>query len=324
MHNLIIKYFEGTITQDEKDLLFSEMRIYEDLKVEFASVQNIHALTSLLPVENDRSHGLENLLRFKQCHKFQSNRQSLKNLIGYAAAICIAVVTTWAVMNLSLEKVEPFTIAYQEFSVPAGQRALVKLHDGTSVWLSARSTLRYPNQFVNNERRVELDGEAYFEVSRDENKPFVVATEKLDIKVLGTNFNVFAYKGRNDFNTSLIEGSVKIYDKRDESKALELKPNERAELVDNILIRRSFTNKDFLLWKEGIYAFDDVPFNDILNKLELYYDVAISINNSRLSNYNFSGKFRQRDGVESVLSTLQKISNFSYIKDDELNTITIR
>ena len=79
----------------------------------------------------------------------------------------------------------------------------------------------------------------------------------------------------------------------------------------------------FLLWKEGIYAFDDQPFNEIIKKLELYYDVTIILNNAKLNNYRFTGKFRQRDGIESVLRTLQRIYKFSYKKDDELNRIII-
>ena len=103
---------------------------------------------------------------------------------------------------------------------------MVKLHDGTTAWVNARSTLRYPNHFAHEERKVELDGEAFFDVEHNEHKPFVVSTEKLDIKVLGTKFNVFAYKGREEFNTALLEGSVKVYERMNEEKALFMNPNE--------------------------------------------------------------------------------------------------
>ena len=89
-------------------------------------------------------------------------------------------------------------------------------------------------------------------------------------------------------------------------------------------MKSQYTNSDFLLWKEGIYAFDDVPFNEIVKKLELYYDIQIEQNNNHLANFRFSGKFRQRDGVVSVLKTMQRVERFSFIKDDDLNKITIR
>ena len=215
-------------------------------------------------------------------------------------------------------------VTYEEFTTPSGQRAMVKLHDGTTVWLNARSTLRYPNHFAREERKVELDGEAFFDVEHNEHKPFVVSTEKLDIKVLGTKFNVFAYKGREEFNTALLEGSVKVYERMNEEKALFMNPNECVELKDNKLVKRPMGNTDFLLWKEGIYAFDDVPFEDIIKKFELYYDIVITVNNSKLMKYKFSGKFRQRDGVESALRTLRKVYYFTYIKDEENNNIIIR
>ena len=256
------------------------------------------------------------------CSKKRYPIHILKHAAGYAAAICITILSTWMVMN-DREPAEEM-VTYEEFTTPSGQRAMVKLHDGTTVWLNARSTLRYPNHFAREERKVELDGEAFFDVEHNEHKPFVVSTEKLDIKVLGTKFNVFAYKGREEFNTALLEGSVKVYERMNEEKALFMNPNECVELKDNKLVKRPMGNTDFLLWKEGIYAFDDVPFEDIIKKFELYYDIVITVNNSKLMKYKFSGKFRQRDGVESALRTLRKVYYFTYIKDEENNNIVIR
>ena len=296
----------------------------EELRKDFSSVQNLYALSSWLPNENDEFEAVDKLAAFKQthCRKKRYPIHIIKHAAGYAAAICITILSTWMVMN-DREPAEEM-VTYEEFTTPSGQRAMVKLHDGTTVWLNARSTLRYPNHFAREERKVELDGEAFFDVEHNEHKPFVVSTEKLDIKVLGTKFNVFAYKGREEFNTALLEGSVKVYERMNEEKALFMNPNECVELKDNKLVKRPMGNTDFLLWKEGIYAFDDVPFEDIIKKFELYYDIVITVNNSKLMKYKFSGKFRQRDGVESALRTLRKVYYFTYIKDEENNNIIIR
>ncbi len=315
MHILITKYFEGEITAAERKLLFSMIQTDEKLRKDFSSVQNLYALSSWLPNENDEFEAVDKLAAFKHthCRKKRYPIHILKHAAGYAAAICITILSTWMVMN-DREPAEEM-VTYEEFTTPSGQRAMVKLHDGTTVWLNARSTLRYPNHFAREERKVELDGEAFFDVEHNEHKPFVVSTEKLDIKVLGTKFNVFAYKGREEFNTALLEGSVKVYERMNE---------ECVELKDNKLVKRPMGNTDFLLWKEGIYAFDDVPFEDIIKKFELYYDIVITVNNSKLMKYKFSGKFRQRDGVESALRTLRKVYYFTYIKDEENNNIVIR
>lgn len=324
MHILITKYFEGEITAAERKLLFSMIQTDEKLRKDFSSVQNLYALSSWLPNENDEFEAVDKLAAFKHthCRKKRYPIHILKHAAGYAAAICITILSTWMVMN-DREPAEEM-VTYEEFTTPSGQRAMVKLHDGTTVWLNARSTLRYPNHFAREERKVELDGEAFFDVEHNEHKPFVVSTEKLDIKVLGTKFNVFAYKGREEFNTALLEGSVKVYERMNEEKALFMNPNECVELKDNKLVKRPMGNTDFLLWKEGIYAFDDVPFEDIIKKFELYYDIVITVNNSKLMKYKFSGKFRQRDGVKSALRTLRKVYYFTYIKDEENNNIVIR
>ena len=324
MHILITKYFEGEITAAERKLLFSMIQTDEKLRKDFSSVQNLYALSSWLPNENDEFEAVDKLAAFKHthCRKKRYPIHILKHAAGYAAAICITILSTWMVMN-DREPAEEM-VTYEEFTTPSGQRAMVKLHDGTTVWLNARSTLRYPNHFAREERKVELDGEAFFDVEHNEHKPFVVSTEQLDIKVLGTKFNVFAYKGREEFNTALLEGSVKVYERMNEEKALFMNPNECVELKDNKLVKRPMGNTDFLLWKEGIYAFDDVPFEDIIKKFELYYDIVITVNNSKLMKYKFSGKFRQRDGVESALRTLRKVYYFTYIKDEENNNIVIR
>lgn len=326
MHSLISKYFNKEITATEKAELFSLMQTDEELHKEFMSMQNLCALTASLPADDDEEKAVSKLLQFKQAHKEDKKQATgwLKHIVGYAAAVCIAVLSTWAVMSYLQHAETIGTLAFEEFSTPPGQRAQVKLHDGTVVWLNARTKLRYPNRFVGSERKVELDGEAFFDVTHNEEVPFVVSTEKLDIKVLGTSFNVFAYRGREEFSTALIEGSVKLYRPDNESVAMFLDPNDYAELRDGRLVKSRMDNTDFLLWKEGIYSFDDVPFGEIVKKLELYYDITIEVKDNHLNNYRFSGKFRQRDGVENVLKTLQKIYYFSYVKDEALNKITIR
>ena len=213
---------------------------------------------------------------------------------------------------------------FEEFETPPGQRAKVTLGDGTIVWLNAHTKLRYPVYFSGKEREVELDGEAYFEVAHDEEVPFVVSTEKLNIRVLGTKFNVSAYTGESDFHAYLVEGAVEVCGHTEEVGRLLLSPNEQVRLVDDLLVKETLDNKDILLWKEGIYAFDDMTLREIVHKLELYYDIRFVIRDSRMANYKFSGKFRQQDGVENVLRALQKVKRFTFVRHEESNEIIIQ
>lgn len=322
MRDLILKYFAGELTPEERKKLFSLLKTDKEWKKEFAEMQNISAASAFAYSPVDKDTAKRKLHNFNKHHRKRSYVHLFKNVANYAAVILLSVGITYFVTRRFLLS-EEFTATYEEFSTPAGQRAMLKLHDGTIVWLNACSSLRYPNRFAEEERKVELKGEAYFEVKKSKEQPFVVETSQADIKVMGTTFNVFAYPDKAEFNTSLIDGSVKVYTKDNENNALVLQPHECAFFTSKGLEKKYYEENDFLLWKEGIYAFSDLPFSAIAKKLELYYDVTLIINNNNLKSYKYTGKFRQRDGVESVLRTLQKVYPFTYIKDDEKNCITL-
>lgn len=323
VYSLISKYIEKTISPEERNRLSELVSADRQIREEFASIYNAYALSAFFPSEQDEKEGEIQLKKFKKKFIKYDYLSLFKNFMRYASVICLTLLTAGLFLNKEEKAVEPL-VTYEEFITPPGQRAKLKLHDGTTVWLNASSSLRYPNVFTGKTRHVELDGEAFFDVSPDGKMPFVVLTEKLNIKALGTKFNVFAYKERAEFNTFLEEGSVKIYNAANENKALYLNPNEIAELEGIRLVKRPANGKDLLLWMEGIYSFDDLPFKEIIKKLELYYDISIDINNKPLADYRFSGKFRQRDGVVSALRTFQKAYHFSFYKNDELNHITIK
>lgn len=321
MEDLIYQYFEGNITPKDKAELFSRLEKDAELKKEFISIQNLYALSSSLSLQTDTNQAYRELKKFKRKRNTHVLKKSFRNISLYAAVILFTGFTTWFAFDTFYANIQP--AGYQEYITPAGQRAMVKLQDGTTVWLNACSSLRYPGSFSSSERRVHLDGEAFFEVTPNPGQPFIVSTSKLDIKVLGTKFNVYAYSTQEEFLTSVTEGSVEIYPPHIPSHAMNLTAFQCATLRNNTLIRSNFTSTEFLLWKEGIYTFDDMAFEEIIKKLQIYFDITIDIRNDQLKKYKFSGKFRQRDGVESILRTLQKIYRFSFTRDDEKNLITI-
>ena len=211
----------------------------------------------------------------------------------------------------------------QTIHVPAGQNAWLTLADSSKVWINAGSTLTFPNCFTKSARRVYLEGEAYFEVQANKEKPFIVSTKLYDIKALGTAFNVNAYKQSKGFETALIRGKVEISDKIT-NHIVTLTPNNRAVLVDNELSVVPIENTNYFLWREGIIYFDE-PMAVVLKKLELYFDVNIQINNKSVlqNKRTCTGKFRTRDGLDHILQVLQLTGHFTYHKNDEENTVTI-
>ena len=211
----------------------------------------------------------------------------------------------------------------QTVTVPAGQRANLILADGTTVWLNSNSTLKSPaNGFHSKNRKVALEGEGYFEVAHDEKRPFIVETQKYDIRVLGTTFNVSAYPNSDMFETSLIEGKVTVY-QPDTQNEIVLKPYEKVEARDGKLYKEAFTSDNDFLWRMGIYSFKNEPLETVFKKLEQYYEVKIINNNQEIASRPCTGKFRQKEGIEHVMKVLQKYVKFNYMQDDEKNQIII-
>lgn len=212
----------------------------------------------------------------------------------------------------------------QTITVPAGQRAQITLADGTRVWLNSKSTLTYASNFGREDRNVKLDGEAYFEVTKNKSIPFYVHTEMHNVKVVGTCFNVCAYNNSKEFETTLVEGIVDIYSSSNNQVITRLQKEEFFANYDGHYKKTILPSYEYLRWKEGLYCFDDVPFGGIIDKLEKYYNVKITVNSSRLLNHEgLTGKFREQDGIEHILRTIAKNHPFKFRINEEKDSITI-
>lgn len=209
-------------------------------------------------------------------------------------------------------------------SVPEGQRTNITLPDGTNVCLNARTTMQYPVSFNRQKRFVILKGEAFFDVKRDESKPFVVHTDVCDIEVLGTKFNVNAYSGTERFETTLMHGSVKVTLKTDSLQTVTLTPDHKLSLEKGRLVMTKVEDYNSYRWKEGLICFTDESLPNIMKDFEKYYGMKIVIENKDVSQAHFTGKFRQSDGIDYALRILQKNINFKYEKDNEKQTIYIK
>lgn len=321
MDKQIHKYFQGELSQEERLTFMRNVESDASLKKAFIDYQNLQALLSLKPHAGDRNEGVESLTLF--CR--QTRRQRFGNLFariaGIAAVFALLIVGTW-LTAISYQKSDPFVTMHM-VEVPAGQRACLTLEDGTQVWLNAKSTLTYPSRFSEKERRVTLIGEAFLTVKKDARKPFIVSSQGVDIEVLGTTFNVSAYPETGFVQTSLLDGSVRIYPQANPSEQIILCPNEEACYKNGKLTVSPLDNSGQFSWKEGVYSFDNEPFEQIIKKLQLYYDVKIVVKDHSILDFEYSGKFRQRDGIHKILQIIQKIQKFKIEIDDEQNVIML-
>ncbi|WP_114939128.1 FecR family protein [Mucilaginibacter endophyticus] len=200
-------------------------------------------------------------------------------------------------------KDETRELAYNTINIPRGGQYQLELSDGTKVWLNSASVLKYPAAFTGNQRKVELSGEAYFEVAKDRTKPFVVSVDGMAVQVLGTHFNVMAYSDEKLIKTTLLEGSVKLIGNN--RQAL-LKPgqqgafnNQQSEFnVNDVDV------DDAVAWKNGFFAFNNEDIQTIMKRISRWYDVDV-VFPEKFRRKNFGGTVSRFKDVSEVLNALE-------------------
>lgn len=310
MDELLSKYFLGELSNAEKETLFQHIASNEADKAEFIRMQNTVTLSSLVPQKGDEAWSARKMNELGMKINRKYTRTIFLKTVKYAAVAIILLVNAWLLSDKFFPKEK--TSLFTKIEVPKGQRIYMTLPDGTEAWLSPRSVIKIPNEFRAGERVVELDGEGFFSVTKDAQRPFIVKTQHYDIKVLGTKFNVFAYSKGPWFETDLVEGRVDLLNNENPEKAMTLIPNEKVRLVNNELIKSVsvFNNEEYL--KSGIFNFSNKQFSDILEYLSLWYNVKFEIKNKTQLNHYISGKFRQSDEVINILKALQDVHRFKY------------
>ncbi len=206
-------------------------------------------------------------------------------------------------------------VKYNTLIVPRGGEFSLELADGTRVWLNTESKLRYPVAFTGDERRVEMDGEVYFEVAKNREKPFVVTVNGVDIRVLGTSFNVSAYQ--EDVVTTLVTGKVQLK-KGDEQVVL--LPNQQAIWSDDKFKVKQVDARNYVLWKEGIFYFEDVDLEMILDDMARWYNVNIFYVNPTLKKMKFSVEIKRYEDINEILRRIEQTKRVKFeIKDRTIN-----
>ena len=308
MLNLLEKYFSGEITQKEKQILFSEIEKDIELKAEFVKMQNLKGLICFSKSNENKELAIEKLNQFYTKVKRYKRSLFIRQFAKYAASVAIIILSGVLVTNYYSSKNE---ISYNEIEVPVGQRAFLTLSDGSTVWLNSRSKIKIPQSFNRKQRNVYLDGEAYFNVAKDEDKPFVVKTSRYDVKALGTEFNVLNYSEMTVFETTLINGSVEV-SKVNGGEKVQLIPNEKVRFVDDRLEKKTVDSDSYSSWKEGVLTFDMEPFSEIIKKLELYYDVKFIVQNTQALDIIYTGKFNSKNSAEEIIDVIHKTNKFKY------------
>jgi len=204
---------------------------------------------------------------------------------------------------------------FNQLRVPYGKRAFLKLSDGTSLWVNTGTTVIYPIKFARDKREIYVEGEVFAEVFHDSSHPFIIKTEKLDVQVLGTVFNISAYKEDKQTNVVLVSGSVNVKPKN--GKATVIKPNQLFAYTEQASTLREVEVENYTSWHDGNYIFHNEPIENVLLRLSRYYNVTMKLPTSP-SGISCSGKLELKDNLTQLLNGLSEISTMSFaVKDNE-------
>ena len=204
-------------------------------------------------------------------------------------------------------------IVYNELEVPRGGECIITLDDGTRVWVNAETRLKYPVTFVGENREVILEGEAFFDVVKNE-KPFIVKTSFGDVRVLGTSFGINAYVDAPESYTTLVRGKVSV--ETGTSDPLVIQPGEQVVTSkDGKMIRQEVDVEEFVGWKDGMYVFREKHLGDIMKTLERWYNISVLFEEEELRGLLFTGNLKRYDDINVFFDALTRTGDMKYRVD---------
>lgn len=242
--------------------------------------------------------------------------------ISLAATVLIAVVSGYMSHKLTYDSL---TSQMTSVEAPFGEHFIVTLPDNSTVHLNSGAKLEYPIMFKKDRREVHLTGEALFDVTHDESKPFIVNTFASEVRVLGTKFNVEADQKNNMFSTTLLEGRVKVVNLSDPGrKDFILNPNDVIRIENGVVHLDRITDESDLCWTQGLVKIDGKSFGRLMQDFEEAFGVTINLQMQTLPDISeVKGKIRVNDGIENALRILQRTVPFRFSVNDITNEITI-
>lgn len=252
-------------------------------------------------------------------------RKKIRRLLFRAAALLIPFVL---ILGLFLEvnsRVDLFSTAiYDEVFVPKGEKMQILFQDGSRVYLNSESRIRYPRQFGLSERKVELEGEGWFDVSEMKNRPFIVDLKVINVRVLGTTFDVKAYPEESDISVSLETGSVELTGRT--FKAFTIKPGEKA-VYNRGSGKCSITRPSDIhiasAWKENMLVFSNAPLSEVITTLGRRFDVEFILTDEKASRYTYTLQTTHTD-LFHVLNELEKIAPVRFEKGEKEIKVSLK
>jgi len=318
IERLLVNSIFAQITKEEQEALDHWINESPENKKEAEAYRQLWAKSKKLVYSNAIDTEQSLAITKKRMPEFR--RKKWLTFTRQAAAVLVLAVALSGLIQLYQtyhEKTADEKTGYLEVKTAYGIQSNFYLSDGTEVWLNSGSTLRYPKSFKSKKNRnVELKGEGYFKVTKDPLHPFIVRTQAIDIKVLGTEFNVSAYDDFQSLTVALEKGKVSILKNTDNKskELLVLNPNEIVEYnkKENRFYHAQEKYMDkYTAWKKGILMFYGDPIETVVHKLEKWYNVEIRLANKELKTNKFTATF-ENESLDQVLKYLSMSTPLKY------------
>lgn len=305
---LIEQFLSGQLTDSEEKELLNWIDKTPNSFVIFQNEQE--RLRPIIAKQKNEDVNLQWKLLINKIQGKTILRQYRSKRIYFSAVAAILFVAFILGAVFETEITDQFKeVSITEVSTPGGEKTSLVLPDGTKVQLNACSKLLYPKKFKGKIREVELVGEAFFEVTPGKNNPFIVKTKELNIRVLGTAFNVEAFPDAAEVSTTLVHGKV-ILEKETMDKTItlaEMNPYEHAVFKTDkqeISVQKESNVDQYIAWKDGKLVFMNAPIEEVAKKLELWFNVSVQIESEKLKTAHFTGTFTN-ESIDQVLKLLK-------------------
>lgn len=322
---LLNKFRTGEISPAEFQELKSEMNDISDKEFKEMIHSEWDSYSNFEPLPEEKIEKLYSSLHI--IGEDVKPRFTLKRYWMQIAASLLFIIAGGLTVLTYMQRQEINTLAEQNVVIRSGDygKSLVTLPDGTIVHLNAKSSLTYSQDFGRIDRKVELSGEGFFEVKKDTEKKFTVGTGYMDVTVLGTKFNLYAYEDKDMVEMSLVEGSVNITTELPPYRSINVKPNEKVTYnkITGELKHEQTSNKIETAWMTKELVFRSEPLKNVFDCLSRKFAVTFNVDDERLLNDIYTGTFED-ENIESIMRVLKIHYKFDYKNEDNMITINTR
>jgi transmembrane sensor len=318
---IIVGFLLDQLDDHEKEILENWLAESEDNQLHFETIKAVWTTPSPEPRAIHAQDAMEKIWREGLGEEYADlpRRRSFMNYFLRMASAILFVVAAFVATQKFINRKDN-TPRYIVRENSASERSQFMLPDGSMVWLHCKSSLRYPENFAPGERKMELSGEAFFEVKKDASRPFIVQSGSLSTTALGTSFNVACYPEKKVIDVSLFTGVVEVKNKDHGANPVLLNPGTgvRYDHGDHTMTQHTIDAERILAWKSGILIFDGDDFEEFTRKIKQWYDVTISLEGNVPDAWNIRGQFDNQP-LTNVLDLVSFNKNFTYeLKDKHL------